>query len=248
VLLTVTHSGKKIDAVAQGTKHGLLFVFDRVTGAPLWPIEEKPVSQSELRGEQAWPIQPFPAKPAPLMRQGYVEADASNISPQAHSNTLERIRLSPNFGPFPTPSLKETVMFPGFDGGMEWGGGAADPDGIYYVNVNEIPWLMQMVEIRRADGTSVPHGERDYMAYCAPCHGLDRAGNPLGGFPSLIEVSSRKSREQLSLITRQGAGRMPQIESSRHIANGHGKLWWTRRDGGGPYFYRRNRGRNHPGF
>src|SRR5947209_8022188 len=110
VLLTVTHDGRKVDAVAQGTKHGLLFVFDRVTGAPLWPIEERPVPASTLRGEEAWPTQPFPAKPAPLMRQGYGEADASNISPQAYTNTLERIRLSPNFGPFPTPSLKETVM------------------------------------------------------------------------------------------------------------------------------------------
>jgi quinoprotein glucose dehydrogenase len=212
VLLTVTHGGKKIDAVAQGTKHGLLFVFDRVTGAPLWPIAEKPVPQSDLRGEQAWPTQPFPAKPSPLMRQGYTEADVSNISPQAYTNTLERIRLSPNFGQFPTPSLKETVMFPGFDGGMEWGGGAADPDGIYYVNINEIPWLMQMVEIRRADGTTVPSGERDYMAFCAPCHGLDRAGNPPGGFPSLIDVGNRKPREQLSLITRQGFGRMPAFD------------------------------------
>jgi len=213
VLLTVTHGGKRIDAVAQGTKQGLLFVFDRVTGAPLWPIEEKPVPKSELRGEQSWPTQPFPAKPAPLMRQFYTEADASNISPQAYTNTLERIRLSPNFGPFPTPSLKETIMFPGFDGGMEWGGGAADPDGIYYVNVNEIPWVMQMVETRRSDGTPVPSGERDYMGFCAPCHGLDRAGNPLGGFPSLIDVGARKPREQLALITRQGFGRMPAFDS-----------------------------------
>ena len=104
-------------------------------------------------------------------------------------------------------------MFPGFDGGMEWGGGAADPDGIYYVNINEIPWLMQMVETRRADGTSVPRGERDYMAFCAPCHGLDRAGNALSGFPSLIDVGSRKPREQLLLITKQGAGRMPAFDS-----------------------------------
>jgi quinoprotein glucose dehydrogenase len=199
--------------VAQGTKHGLLFVFDRVTGAPLWSITEKPVPPSDLRGEQAWPTQPFPAKPAPLMRQSYGEADVSNISPQAQSNTLERIRLSPNFGPFPAPSLKEMVMFPGFDGGMEWGGGAADPDGVYYVNINEIPWLIQMVETRRADGSAVPRGERDYMAFCAPCHGLDRAGNPAGGFPSLIDVLSRKPREQLSLITRQGAGRMPAFDS-----------------------------------
>jgi quinoprotein glucose dehydrogenase len=212
VLLTVTHEGKRIDAVAQGTKHGLLFVFDRVTGKPLWPIEERPVPKSNLRGEEAWPTQPFPTRPAPLMRQGYGEADASNISPQAYTNTLERIRLSPNFGPFPTPSLKETVMFPGFDGGMEWGGGAADLDGVYYVNVNEIPWLMQMVETRRADGTPVSRSEQDYMGFCAPCHGLDRAGNPSGGFPSLIDVGTRKSREQISLITRQGAGRMPAFD------------------------------------
>jgi quinoprotein glucose dehydrogenase len=212
-LLTVTHNGKKIDAVAQGTKHGLLFVFDRVTGEPLWPIEEKPVPKSDLRGEETWPTQPFPIKPAPLMRQRYTEADASNISPQAYTNTLERIRVSPNFGPFPAPSLKETVMFPGFDGGMEWGGGAADPNGTYYVNVNEMPWLLQMVEIRRADGTSVPPGERDYMTFCAPCHGLDRAGNALSGFPSLLDVLNRKTRDQMVQITKQGAGRMPAFDS-----------------------------------
>ncbi|MGY8690337.1 MAG: pyrroloquinoline quinone-dependent dehydrogenase, partial [Verrucomicrobiales bacterium] len=135
-------------------------VFDRVTGEPLWPIEEKPVPASDLIGEAAWPTQPFPTKPPPLMRQHYTEADASNISPETHQMTLDRIRASPNFGPFPAPSLNETVMFPGFDGGMEWGGGAADPDGIYYVNVNEMPWLLQMVETNRADGSRLVPGER----------------------------------------------------------------------------------------
>ena len=153
ILLTVTHKGKKVDVVAQGTKHGLLFVFNRETGEPLWPIEERPVQASDLEGEKAWPTQPFPTKPPPLMRQKYTEADASNISPQTHQLTLDRIRASPNFGPFPAPSLRETVMFPGYDGGMEWGGGAADPDGIYYVNINEMPWLLQMIETRKADGS-----------------------------------------------------------------------------------------------
>jgi len=212
VLLTVNHGGKKIDAVAQGTKHGLLFVFDRVTGAPLWPIEEKPVPASELRGEAAWPTQPFPTKPAPLMRQRYGEEDASNVSPVAQTQTLERIRLSPNFGPFPAPSLKETIMFPGFDGGMEWGGGAADPDGVYYVNVNEMPWIVQMVETRRADGTPLVRGEREYLIHCAACHGLDRKGIPAGGFPSLVDVGQRKTREQIAQITKQGAGRMPAFD------------------------------------
>lgn len=209
VLLTVTHEGKKIDAVAQGSKHGLLFVFDRVTGEPLWPIEERPVPQSDLKGEQAWPTQPFPTKPEPLMRQRYTEQDASDISPETHQLTLDRIRASPNFGPFPAPSLNETVMFPGFDGGMEWGGGAADPDGIYYVNVNEMPWLLQMVETRRADGSALVPGERDYMVYCSACHGLDRKGNDAAEFPPLIDIGERKTRPEIEQITRQGGGRMP---------------------------------------
>jgi quinoprotein glucose dehydrogenase len=209
VLLTVTHAGKRIDAVAQGTKHGRLFVFDRVTGEPLWPVREEPVPASDLRGEQAWPTQPMPSKPVPLMRQQYAAADASDISPATLQLTRDRILASPNFGPFPAPSLKETVMFPGFDGGMEWGGGAADPDGIYYVNVNEIPWLLQMVETRRADGTPQVPGELDYMVYCGACHGLDRKGNAAAGFPALLGVATRKTRPEIERITRQGGGRMP---------------------------------------
>ena len=209
VLLTVTQGGEKIDAVAQGTKHGRVFVFNRVTGEPLWPIEEKPVPSSDLRGEKAWPTQPFPTRPPPLMRQRYTEADISNISPETRQLTLDRIVASPNFGAFPAPSLNETVMFPGFDGGMEWGGGAADPDGIYYVNINEMPWLLQMVETRRADGSKLIPGERDYMIYCGACHGLDKKGNLAAEFPPLIDVAQRKTRAEIEQITRQGGGRMP---------------------------------------
>ena len=209
VLLTVTHEGKKVDAVAQGSKHGLLFVFDRVTGKPLWPIEERPVQQSDLKGEKAWPTQPFPTKPKPLMRQKYTETDVSNISPETKQLTLDRIRASPNFGPFPAPSLNETVMFPGYDGGMEWGGGAADPDGIYYVNINEMPWLLQMVETRRADGSKLVPGEKDYMVYCGACHGLDRKGNAAAEFPPLVDIAKRKTLEEIEKITRVGGGRMP---------------------------------------
>lgn len=209
VLLTVTQGGERIDAVAQGTKHGRVFVFNRVTGEPLWPIEEKPVPSSDLRGEKAWPTQPFPTRPPPLMRQRYTEADISNISPETRQLTLDRIVASPNFGAFPAPSLNETVMFPGFDGGMEWGGAAADPDGIYYVNINEMPWLLQMVETRRADGSKLIPGERDYMIYCGACHGLDKKGNLAAEFPPLIDVAQRKTRAEIEQITRQGGGRMP---------------------------------------
>jgi quinoprotein glucose dehydrogenase len=209
VLLTVNHGGRQIDAVAQGSKHGLLFVLDRVTGKPLWPIEERPVPKSDLVGEQAWPTQPFPTKPPPLMRQRYTVKDASNISPQAHQLTLDRIRVSPNVGPFPAPSLKETVMFPGFDGGMEWGGGAADPQGIYYVNVNEMPWLLQMIETSHADGSKLLPGERDYKVLCGACHGLNREGNRRLKFPPLLDIAKRMKRAEIEQITRQGAGRMP---------------------------------------
>ncbi len=209
ILLTVNHGGKRIDAVAQGTKHGLLFVFDRVTGEPLWPIEERPVPQSDLIGEQAWPTQPFPTKPPPLMRQFYTPEDASNISPKANQTTLDRIQAAPNFGPFPAPSLKETVMFPGFDGGMEWGGGGADREGTYYVNVNEMPWLLQMIETRHADGSKLIPGERDYLVYCGVCHGLELKGNVELKFPSLVDVSQRKTRAEIEQVTRQGGGRMP---------------------------------------
>lgn len=212
VLITVMHDGKKVDAVAQGTKQGLLFVFDRVTGHPLWPIQEKPMPQSELRGEQASPTEPFPTKPEPLTRQFYKLEDISTISPDATLLTVNKVQSSPNLGPFPAPSIKETIMFPGFDGGMEWGGGAADPDGVYYVNVNEMPWIMQMVETRNADGTPLARGKKEYMLNCAACHGLDFTGNPQSGFPSLVDVAKRKTRDQMVQVTKQGAGRMPAFD------------------------------------
>jgi len=103
-------------------------------------------------------------------------------------------------------------MFPGFDGGMEWGGGAADPDGVYYVNVNEIPWLLQMVETRRDEGTPLVRGERDYLIHCAACHGLDRAGIPLAGFPSLLDIEKRRTPDDIAKITKTGFGRMPAFD------------------------------------
>jgi quinoprotein glucose dehydrogenase len=213
VLLTVTHNGRKVDAVAQGTKFGVVFVFDRVTGEPLWPIYEKPVPQTSLPGEQTWPTQPFPLMPPPLMRQIYTEDDVSNISPAAHALTLQRFKQDGSEGPYPAPGVKETIMFPGFDGGMEWGGAAVDPDGDYYVNLNEVPWLLQMIPTKRADGIPVSLGERGYTVQCAACHGLDRRGDPAGGFPSLANIGQMLTKDQVSQIVQQGGGRMPSFAS-----------------------------------
>ncbi|MEM7396818.1 MAG: PQQ-binding-like beta-propeller repeat protein, partial [Verrucomicrobiota bacterium] len=151
-LLTVEHEGKQVDVVAQGSKMGRLFVFDRVTGEPLWPIEERPEPQSKLPDMKAWPTQPFPTKPPPLMRQRYTEDDYSTISPRARLLTQDVFAKSGSYGPFPPPSLEQIIIFPGYDGGMEWGGAAADPEGILYVNINELPWFYQLIPTEGQDG------------------------------------------------------------------------------------------------
>jgi quinoprotein glucose dehydrogenase len=208
-LLTITHHGRKRDVVAQGTKMGLLFVFDRVTGEPIWPIEERPAPESQIPGIRTWPTQPFPTQPPPLTRQLYTEDDYSTISPQARQLTMDVLSRSGAYGSFPPPSLEQSIIFPGFDGGMEWGGSAADPDGILYVNVNEIPWYYQLVPTRNDDGTPLPAGERHYRIQCASCHGIDRNGYPEGGFPSLADVSKRLSKVAVRQLIDQGGGRMP---------------------------------------
>jgi quinoprotein glucose dehydrogenase len=213
VLLTVTHNGRRIDAVAQGTKHGLLFVFDRVTGQPLWPIEERAIAASELPGTSTWPTQPFPTRPAPLMRQRYTAADASTVSPTAATTTLQKFTVVGSHGAFPPPSLKESIIFPGFDGGMEWGGAAADPQGVYYVNVNEIPWLYQMIPTRRPDGSPLSLGERSYLIQCASCHGLDRRGDVANGFTSLVDLPTRQTATVVLDLLQRGGARMPSFST-----------------------------------
>jgi quinoprotein glucose dehydrogenase len=211
-LLTVRHDGRTIDAVAQGTKMGLLFVFDRVTGEPLWPVEERPTPASHLPEMRTWPTQPFPTRPEPLMRQIYSPDDVSNVSATASQMTTDVLSGSGAYGSFPPPSLEQSIIFPGFDGGFEWGGSAADPDGILYANINQIPWFYQLVPTTRPDGTPLPPGERHYRVECAACHGLDRSGDTGGGFPSLIDVEERYSKEDVMQILIQGGGRMPAFD------------------------------------
>ena len=158
-LVTVRHRGKMVDAVAQVTKAGLVFVFDRVTGEPLFPIEERAVPASDLQGESAWPTQPFPLKPAPFARQVFSANEITDISPEAHKAVLDRfVRLRPHT-PFLPPSREGTIILPGFDGGAEWGGAAVDPrKGILYVNANEMAWVLIMSEAKPADSGGRPAG------------------------------------------------------------------------------------------
>ncbi|MDB5261278.1 MAG: Pyrrolo-quinoline quinone [Adhaeribacter sp.] len=189
-LVTVMHQGKKIDAVAQATKSGFIFLLDRETGKPLFPVEERPVPTDGLPGEHPWPTQPFPLKPAPFARQQFTPADITDISPAAHDFVAARLKQVKTGRSFIPPSKEGTVIFPGFDGGAEWGGNAFDPEsGILYINANEMPWILTMVEAKPKGKELVSAGHGLYLQHCASCHGPDRMGDK-HIYPTLVKIQS----------------------------------------------------------
>jgi quinoprotein glucose dehydrogenase len=208
-LVTVRRDGRRIDAVAQTTKSGHVFVFDRETGESLFPIEEIQVPASDLQGESAWPTQPLPLRPAPFARQLFSYDEITDISPESHRAILDQFaRLRPH-APFQPPSTPGTIIFPGFDGGAEWGGAAADPDGVLYVNSNEMPWILTMVSTK-SDVTGLPvRGQQLFNQICAPCHGLDRQGNIAQNVPTLIGIKAKSTPEQILALLDTGRGVMP---------------------------------------
>jgi quinoprotein glucose dehydrogenase len=209
-LLTVTRDGRKIDAVAQTTKAGYVYVFNRVTGEPLFPIREVPVPPSDLDGEVAWPTQPLPVKPAPLTRQVFSYNEITDISPESHRSVLDRfVRLQPHT-PFAPPSTRGTIIWPGFDGGCEWGGAAADPDGVLYVNESEMPWILELQPTRRnAKAPASERGQQLFTQLCAVCHGIDRQGNPGQNVPALLDIGKTLHRDDIIKLLSTGRGAMP---------------------------------------
>ena len=147
-LITVEHDGQRIDAVAQVTKMGMLFLFNRETGDPLFPIEERPVPQTKVPGEKTWPTQPFPTRPHPYARQSFKEADITNRTPEAHAFVRENVyNLYGDATLYDPPSFEGSIVFPQFNGGTDWGGAAVDPEtGFLYVNASNEPELMQVIE------------------------------------------------------------------------------------------------------
>ena len=209
-LVSVMRDGRRVDAVAQITKSGFVFLFDRATGAPLFPIEERPVPPSDLEGERAWPTQPIPLKPAPFARQQMTEADVTDLTPSAHATALARFGTLRHGGLFTPPSREGTIVLPGFDGGGEWGGAAVDRESsVLYVNASDIPWIaaMRMRETRAANAPP-QSGESVYAANCASCHRADRRGDG-GRTPSLVGVSERRSIGEIHQIIQRGRGFMP---------------------------------------
>ena len=207
-LVTVLHNGKKVDAVAQVTKSGFLFLFDRVTGEPLFPIREVPVPPSELPGEQTSPTQPVPQWPAPYARQTLTEAD---ISPYAENRAelLARFRQARK-GRFQPFGKYDTILFPGFDGGSEWGGPAVDPEGVLYANTNELAWIARLKDTPKDEAMAkLTPGGRIYTLYCIACHGADKKGNLASSFPSLVDIGKRHSRDEVLQQIVKGKDRMP---------------------------------------
>ncbi|MBI4657322.1 MAG: PQQ-binding-like beta-propeller repeat protein [Verrucomicrobia bacterium] len=209
-LFTLRRGGQAIPAVAQTTKSGHIFVFNRETGEPLFPIEDRPVPSSDIPGEVTAPTQPWPLKPASISRQSVSYDDLTTLTPGAHKAAVERFSRLRQYLPFQPPSREGSIVAPGLDGGAEWGGAAMDPAGVMYVNGSEAPWILTMVE--GSAGSSATQSELargHYLQSCTACHGADLSGNRLQNIPALAGVATRLSREEIVAQITNGKGAMP---------------------------------------
>jgi quinoprotein glucose dehydrogenase len=206
-LITVRRDGKNVDAVSITTKTGHVFVFDRVNGTPLFPIEYKKYPASTIPGEVASETQPLPTKPAPFARQLLTADMVTTRTPQAHAAAMAQFRKMISNGQFVPPSVgKDTISFPGMDGGAEWGGSALDPDtGLLYVTSNEMVWLYALAENPKP-GTAVS-GKYLYNRECASCHRDDLTGAP-PAIPSLVDIAKRMTMAEVRSVVFYGSGRM----------------------------------------
>ncbi len=210
-LVTIRKDNRDIDVVAQITKHGYVFVLDRDTGKPVFPIEEKSFPASDLPGEEAWPTQPIPTLPEPFARQTFNEEDVSDLFPESREQLIEKYRTIKYKSLFTPPSKDGVWIFPGFDGGGEWGGAAVDLEtSIMYINSSELPWGLTMIDVPgNAAGVSKQSiGKGVYSKYCVACHGPELKGNG-PSYPSLVNIASKYNRVQLSGLIHNGKNMMP---------------------------------------
>lgn len=211
-LVTVNHDGKQIEAVAQPTKTGFIFLLDRLTGTPLFEVKEVEVpTDTELIEEQLSKTQPIPSLPEPFTRQRFDETELNDLLPDSSYQRIKNQLLSYKHGHmFMPPSKEGTIFFPGLDGGAEWGGPAFDPEtGIMYVNANEIPWVITITDLKQKANkeTMLEAGKRLYQNNCAACHGVSREGS--GNYPDIQKANGKYTALTLDKLLITGRRMMP---------------------------------------
>jgi quinoprotein glucose dehydrogenase len=207
MLMQIERHGRSTAAVLQITKSGHVFAFDRSNGTPIYPIEEVAAPSSDVPGEVVSISQPLPTEPPPFARQRFGPDVVTRRMEQVRLAVLEHLQELRYGGQFIPPSVAGTVVFPGLDGGGEWGGGAFDPEtGLLYVNANDVPWILRLVE---PEAESTPANTNAlYASACAGCHGPDGRGSP-PDYPALDRLDERYTHEALTRLIRTGTGRMP---------------------------------------
>ena len=254
-LVTVTHDGRRVDAVSMAGKTGFLYVFNRVTGEPLWPIEERPVPQSDIPGELSWPTQPFPTAPPAFGRQSFSVDDVNPwlLTPEQLADWRARVPKMRNEGLFTPPSLQDTVSMPGNQGGSNWGTTAADPDKgmVFVLNIDAVAILKLDDTRSKVGGFQMGGGGGGaalFAQHCQACHGVNMQ-NPVPGVPSLVGVTDRLSDDTIVATITGGRGQMRPIPGLdnvqltvllQYLANPSGRGF-----GAGPG---RGAGRGEPGF
>ena len=216
LLVNITKDGKKIDALAQPTKSGFVFLLDRNTGQPIYPVKETPVpTETEMLGEKLSPTQPIPGFPQPFVRQLLTEKDLNHLVPDSSYQDLYKRWAATNHDHlFQPPSKKGTVIFPGFDGGAEWGGPAYDASsGLIYINASEMPWILTMIDASKEthlQEKNMDAGKRLYTNTCMSCHGPNRQGS--GSYPSLININKKYSEQSFNSLINSGRRMMPSFK------------------------------------
>lgn len=211
-LVSVERNGRRIDAVAQVTKMGHLFVLNRETGEPLFPVEERPVPKSDIPGERSWPTQPFPVAPPAFAQQRLAAAEVTDLNPTARAAVLQRLARMRTGDIFLPPGLDPVVTLPQFNGGGEWGGASFDPATrtLYVNSSSEAEWIAMTPAKPPGDTTAAALGATIYGATCSACHGFERPANPNApSFATLKNVKERLTRDQVLELLEKGRGQMP---------------------------------------
>ena len=213
VLAELNQNGKRIPAVIQPTKSGFIFVFHRETGVPIFNIEEKEVPQnSPLFGEQLSKTQPIPVLPKPFVRQSFDSNHINPLIPKKSQDSIQTVLDSiDSYHMFAPPSPQGTLIFPGYDGGAEWGGPAFNPNNnILFLNANEMPWILTMVpkaHVSNGKETLRLAGERLYSSHCMVCHGKNKEGSDHS--PSLLFINKNLTKDSLLSLLDSGRRMMP---------------------------------------